>query len=114
MVDTSLLEAGIAYTIWESSGYFADGDIPGPLGSAHRVSVLYQALLTSDGYINIGAATQRTWEQLCRAIGQEELIEDQRFREPETAKRERRNWQLYWRKPSAGSPRTTGWKLWRR
>ena len=82
LVDTSLLEAGIAYTIWESSGYFADGEIPGPLGSAHRVSAPYQALRTSDGYINIGAPTQRTWEQLCRAIGQEQLIEDQRFREP--------------------------------
>ena len=82
LVDTSLLEAGIAYTIWESSGYFADGEIPGPLGSAHRVSAPYQALRTSDGYINIGAPTQRTWEQLCRAIGQEELIEDQRFKEP--------------------------------
>ena len=82
LVDTSLLEAGMAYTIWESSGYFADGEIPGPLGSAHRVSAPYQALRTSDGYINIGAPTQRTWEQLCRAIGQEELIEDQRFREP--------------------------------
>ena len=82
LVDTSLLEAGIAYTIWESSGYFADGDIPGPLGSAHRVLAPYQALRTRDGYINIGAANQRTWEQLCRAIGHEELIEDQRFKEP--------------------------------
>ena len=42
----------------------------------------YQALRTSDGYINIGAATQGTWEQLCRAIGHDELIEDQRFRLP--------------------------------
>ncbi len=54
LVDTSLLEAGIAFTIWESSGYFATGDIPGPLGSAHRVSAPYQALRTADGYINIG------------------------------------------------------------
>ena len=81
-VDTSLMEAGIAYTVWESSVYFADGEIPGPLGSAHRVSAPYQALRTKDGYLNIGAATQPTWEQLCRAIGQEELIEDPRFRIP--------------------------------
>ena len=27
----------------------------------------YQALRTKDGYLNIGAATQPTWEQLCRA-----------------------------------------------
>ena len=82
MVDTSLMEAGISYTVWESSGYFADGQIPGPLGSAHRVSAPYQALSTSDGHINIGAATQPTWEQFCRAIQQEALIEDPRFKIP--------------------------------
>jgi crotonobetainyl-CoA:carnitine CoA-transferase CaiB-like acyl-CoA transferase len=82
MVDTSLLESGIAYTIWESAVYFAEGEIPGPLGSAHRVSAPYQALRTRDGYINIGAATQSTWEQFCRAIGQEGLIEDSRFKAP--------------------------------
>jgi len=78
-VDTSLMEAGVAYTVWESSVYFAEGEIPGPLGSAHRVSAPYQALRTSDGYLNIGAATQPTWEQLCRAIGLEALIDDPRF-----------------------------------
>ena len=82
MVDTSLLEAGIAYTIWESSGYFADGEVPGPLGSAHRVSAPYQALRTRDGYINLGAATQATWEQFCRAVGLDGLIDDARFRAP--------------------------------
>ena len=81
-VDTSLMEAGVAYTVWESSVYFADGEIPGPLGSAHRVSAPYQALRTKDGYLNIGAATQPTWEQLCRAIGQEALIDDPRFKVP--------------------------------
>ena len=81
-VDTSLMEAGVAYTVWESSVYFADGNIPGPLGSAHRVSAPYQALRTADGHLNIGAATQPTWEQLCRAIGAEDLIEDLRFKLP--------------------------------
>ena len=81
-VDASLLEAGIAYTIWESALYFAEGEIPGPLGSAHRVSAPYQALRTSDGYINIGAATQATWEQFCRAVGLDALIEDLRFKAP--------------------------------
>ena len=82
MVDASLLEAGIAYTIWESALYFSTGEIPGPLGSAHRVSAPYQALRTTDGYINIGAATQGTWEQFCRAIGQDALIDDPRFKAP--------------------------------
>ena len=82
MVDTSLMEAGVAYTVWESSVYFAEGEIPGPLGSAHRVSAPYQALRTRNGYLNLGAATQPTWEQLCRAIGREDLMEDSRFKNP--------------------------------
>ena len=82
VVDASLMEAGIFYTIWESALYFSEGEIPGPLGSAHRVSAPYQALRTSDGYINVGAATQSTWEQFCRATGLEQLIDDERFRMP--------------------------------
>ena len=86
MVDTSLLEAGIAYTIWESSSYFASDEVPGPLGSAHRVNAPYQALRTKDGYINIGAATQSTWEQFCRATGLASLIGDERFVAPSDRK----------------------------
>ena len=85
-VDASLLEAGIAYTVWESSEYFAAGAVPGPLGSAHRVNAPYQALRTADGYINIGAASQPTWEQFCRAIGQDALIDDPRYKEPNDRK----------------------------
>ena len=81
-VDTSLLEGGIAYTFWESAMYFATGDIPGPKGSAHRLTAPYQAFETSDGYVNIGAANQANWERLCAAIGRDELVSDPRFVEP--------------------------------
>ena len=78
-VDTSLLEAGIAYTIWESGLFFATGENPGPLGSAHRLSAPYQAFRASDGYLNIGAANQGNWERLCQAIARQDLLEDPRF-----------------------------------
>ena len=81
-VDTSLLESGVAYTIWESAVYFATGQVPAPTGSAHRLTAPYQAFRTSDGHINVGAANQSNWERLCRAIQREELIEDARFVEP--------------------------------
>ena len=81
-VDTSLMESGIACTFWESAMYFATGNIPGPLGSAHRLTAPYQAFATSDGYINIGAANQSNWERLCRAIDRDELIDDSRFLQP--------------------------------
>ena len=79
LVDTSLMEAGVAYTFWESSVYFATGEIPGPLGSAHRLSAPYQALRTADGHLNLGGANQSTWEAMCKAIGKPDLLEDPRF-----------------------------------
>ena len=78
-IDTSLLEAGIAYTLWESMIYFTTGEIPKPAGSAHRLTAPYQAFRTSDGYINIGAANQANWERMCRAIDRDDLLEDPRF-----------------------------------
>lgn len=78
-VDASLIESGIAYTLYESATYFATGEVAGPLGSAHRMIAPYQAFTTKDGYINIGAANQNNWERMCRAVGREDLLDDERF-----------------------------------
>lgn len=80
-VEVSLLEAALAYTVWESSSYFATGVVPGPLGSAHRLSAPYQALKTSDGYINVGAPNQSNFERLCSALGRDELIQREEYRD---------------------------------
>ena len=73
-VETSLLEAGIALSVWEAAEYFATDEAPLPTGSAHRMSAPYQAFRCQDGYITIGAANQRSWERLCRALGLEGLL----------------------------------------
>lgn len=73
-IDTSLLEAGIALSVWESAQYFAGRGVPEPAGSAHRMSAPYQAIRCADQYITVGAANQRTWERLARAIGREDLL----------------------------------------
>jgi crotonobetainyl-CoA:carnitine CoA-transferase CaiB-like acyl-CoA transferase len=78
-IDVSLLEAGVALEIWETSGYFATGEVPERLGSAHRVNAPYQAFRTSDGYVTVGATSANLWAALCRVLGLEVLIEDPRF-----------------------------------
>lgn len=78
-IDTSLLEGGIAYTVWESAILFATGTIPDALGSAHRLAAPYQAFRTADGFINVGAANQANWEKLCRALERADLANDPRF-----------------------------------
>ena len=79
MVDTSLFEAGIALTYWQSAIAFATGQSPGALGSAHPLNAPYQSFRTQDGWINIGAANQRNWLRLLDVIGAPELDDDPRF-----------------------------------
>ncbi len=78
-LEVSIMEAALAYTVWESATYFATGDIPPPIGSAHRLSAPYQALQTADGHITIGAPNQSNWQRMCRSIGREDLLEDARY-----------------------------------
>lgn len=78
-VDTSLFEAAITLTYWQSAIAFATGTAPGPLGSAHPLNAPYQSFPTSDGWINVGAANQRNWLRFLDVIGAPELDEDQRF-----------------------------------
>jgi len=78
-VDTSLFEAAIVQTYWQSAIAFATGEAPGPMGSAHPLNAPYQAFEAADGWINIGAANQTNWEKLARLIGADQLCEDPRF-----------------------------------
>ncbi len=78
-VDTSLFEAGIHQTAWQSAIFFATGVSPGPGGSAHVLAAPYQAFATADGWINIGGANQANWERIARLVGAPELIGDARF-----------------------------------
>ena len=79
LVDTSLLEAGITQTYWQSAIALASGVSPGPLGSAHPLSAPYQTFRTADGWINVGASNQATWLALTRALNSPDLAEDARF-----------------------------------
>jgi crotonobetainyl-CoA:carnitine CoA-transferase CaiB-like acyl-CoA transferase len=78
-VDVSLYEAGVSLAIWEAGRYFATGEVPRPLGSAHQSNAPYQAFRSADGWLTIGATTKHNWSALCRALGVEGLLADQRF-----------------------------------
>jgi formyl-CoA transferase len=71
-VDTSLVDAGVALSLWEATEFFSGGGIPAPMGSAHRMNAPYQAVQCADGYITIGAANDRLFERLCDVLGHAE------------------------------------------
>jgi crotonobetainyl-CoA:carnitine CoA-transferase CaiB-like acyl-CoA transferase len=49
------------------------------MGSAHPLSAPYQAFRTADGWVNVGASNQGTWDRLVDALGVPELGYDPRF-----------------------------------
>jgi len=79
-VDTSLFEAGITQTFWQSAIALATGESPAPLGSAHPLNAPYEAFETSDGWITLGASSEDTWRRLPPVIGRPDLLDDPRFR----------------------------------
>jgi crotonobetainyl-CoA:carnitine CoA-transferase CaiB-like acyl-CoA transferase len=78
-VDTSLVDAGLALSVWEVAAYFTTGQVPAPLGTAHRLSAPYQAFRCADGYMTIGAANDRNFIKVARVLGHHEWVSDDRF-----------------------------------
>lgn len=78
-IDTSLFEAALALSVWESSELWATGRVPQALGSAHRATAPYQAVQVKDGYITIGINNENFWRTFCQLISRLDLLDDPRF-----------------------------------
>ncbi len=112
-VDTSLFEAGIIQTYWQSAIALATGVPPGALGSAHPLEAPYQAFRTDDGWINIGAANQGNWLKLVEALEAPGLALDARFKVTHRAWPIWRTWWRRWRRCLRPAPRPNGYNGWR-
>jgi crotonobetainyl-CoA:carnitine CoA-transferase CaiB-like acyl-CoA transferase len=79
-IDVSLVDSGLAWTVWEAAAYFGKGEVPQRNGMAHRVSAPYQGFQTKNGFILIGAANQKLWEKFClNVVDQPEWLENPRY-----------------------------------
>ena len=81
LVDTSLLEAGVMQTFWQSAIYLGSGVDIGALGSGHPLTAPYQAFRTRDGWITVGASNQVNYLRLTQVLEAPELAQDARFRD---------------------------------
>jgi crotonobetainyl-CoA:carnitine CoA-transferase CaiB-like acyl-CoA transferase len=80
-LETSLLEAGLAWTPWEFGAFFGSGEIPTATGTRHRRSAPYQAYRTQDGYVTVGAGTPKMWIAFCeKVIAQPDWLERPDYR----------------------------------
>lgn len=79
-LETSLLEAALAWTFWEAGAYFGAGELPTATGTRHRRSTPYQAYKTQDGYVTVGANNTKLWQNFCTQVcNKPEWLADPRF-----------------------------------
>lgn len=80
-LESSLLEAGLAWSIWEFGAYFGSGEQPTATGTRHRRSAPYQAFRSGDGYVTVGASGEKLWRAFALQVCEKpEWVEDARFR----------------------------------
>lgn len=79
-VDASMLDAQVAWMTYQAGAYFATGENPKRLGSAHPSLVPYQSFAARDGYVNVAVGSEAIWSRFAAAIGAPHLADDPRFR----------------------------------
>lgn len=79
-LETSLLEAGLAWSIWEFGAWFGAGEKPTATGTRHRRSAPYQAFRSKDGYVTVGASGDKLWRAFVNQVCEKpEWLDDPRF-----------------------------------
>jgi crotonobetainyl-CoA:carnitine CoA-transferase CaiB-like acyl-CoA transferase len=74
-VHTSLLESIIFMLDFQASRWLMKGEIAEQAGNDHPTGTPTGVFPTSDGHINIAAASERVWHRLCDAVGHPEWKE---------------------------------------
>lgn len=78
LVDAALLDGQVSWLTYNAGAYFATGENPGRLGSAHPAIVPYQAFRTQDGYINVAVGSEAIWRRFCEVVDSA-LADDPRY-----------------------------------
>jgi crotonobetainyl-CoA:carnitine CoA-transferase CaiB-like acyl-CoA transferase len=88
-IDVSLIDATMSMLINYSVAVMDGHAELEPVGSGHPQLCPYQAFPTSDGYVVIGAGTNKVYRELCACLGRPELGTDPRFHSNEDRVRHR-------------------------
>jgi len=78
-VDLALLDCQVSLLTYIAQYFWADGRVPGRMGSGHASVVPYQALATRDGHLIVAVFAEKFWGGFCRALERTAWIDDARF-----------------------------------
>ena len=76
-VEVTMLGATLALLTFDAAGYLLSGELPEPRGRTNMAVQPYGVFETKNGSIVIAA--HRSFDRICKALGCEEMIDDDRF-----------------------------------
>ncbi|WP_334144398.1 CaiB/BaiF CoA transferase family protein [Rhabdothermincola sp.] len=81
LVETSLLRTGVYCLGWDLGIQLRFGKLAGPVARTEEMNPLVNCYRAGDGrwFWLLGVESQRHFPNLCRSIGREDLIDDERF-----------------------------------
>lgn len=78
-VEVPLFEATLSWLANRAQEYLVSGEDKGLMGNAHPTIVPYQTFDASDKKIAVAVGNDAQFMRLCKAIGRDELAEDERY-----------------------------------
>jgi formyl-CoA transferase/CoA:oxalate CoA-transferase len=78
-IDLALLDCQVSLLTYMAQYFWADGQVPRPMGSHHASVVPYGALATRDGHLIVAIFAEKFWSGFCRAAERPEWEHDARF-----------------------------------
>jgi crotonobetainyl-CoA:carnitine CoA-transferase CaiB-like acyl-CoA transferase len=79
-IDVSMMEGQLGLLGVMLGGYFANGEIPKPMGTAYKALLPYQTFHTKTRDLALAIASDKQWKVFCPLIGCKELMNDPRYR----------------------------------
>ncbi|HLW58480.1 MAG TPA: CaiB/BaiF CoA-transferase family protein [bacterium] len=67
-IDAAMLDGQVAWMTYMAANYFATGEDPRRVGSAHLNLVPYQPFPTRDGFVNVAVGSEGLWQRFCDAV----------------------------------------------
>ena len=67
-IDAAMLDGQVAWMTYMAANYFATGEDPPRVGSAHLNLVPYQPFQTRDGFVNVAVGSEGLWQKFCEAV----------------------------------------------
>lgn len=78
-IDVSMLEGQLSLMQTLVCAYLADGNVPGPMGTAYKALLPYQTFRTKSRDLALAVGSEKLWKDFCPLIGAPAMATDPRW-----------------------------------